>query len=117
VGYDGTRSQLWSADADGQGSRLQTLANYWIERTPIFSPDGLRLAYYHQTNMADGNFPEILVVDCRQGSDQPAQIVYKEYGGIDPDSLHWKNSRTLEVQIGGRWKEIDANGSIGDQYF
>jgi len=112
VGYDGSRSEIWSAQPDGECRVRESSADFWIKRTPIFSPGPeRRLAYYYQTSMASGDLDEIVVVDLEH-VDRPGQgrVVYKRESdsAIDPDSLRWKNPMTLEVRINGAWTAIDA---------
>jgi hypothetical protein len=112
IGYDGGRSEIWSAQPDGECRVRESSADFWIERTPIFSPGPeRRLAYYYQTSMASGDLDEIVVVDLEH-VDRPGQgrVVYKRESdsAIDPDSLRWKNPMTLEVRINGAWTAIDA---------
>jgi len=114
VGFDGWRSELWSARPDGEDRLLASSASFWIVRTPIFSPDSTRLAYYYQTCMASGDFNDILVIDLRLPN-RPAQVVYRSHSDIDPDSLQWKNPATLEVRINRAWTTVDAASALGSQ--
>jgi len=119
VGYDGWRCELWSARPDGGDRVLASSANFWIVRTPIFSPDSMRLAYYYNTCMASGDFQDIVVIDFRQHPDWPGQVVYQtnapdsdsDSPDIDADSLRWKNPATLEVRINGTWTKINATSA------
>jgi len=116
LGFDGWRSQLWYARPDGADRVLASSANFWIVRTPIFSPDSMSLAYYYQTSMASGDLEEIVVIDFGQHPDWPGQVVYQTNSSvIDPDSLRWKNPATLEVRINGTWTSIDATTAVGSQ--
>ena len=115
LGFDGYRSEVWSALPNGENRMRRSNGDLWIDRTPIFSPDSRRLAWYYLTSEGSGAFDEIVVIDF-SFPNQPAQVVYERNdSGIDPVSLRWNNPATLGVRINGTWNVIDATVSVGSQ--
>ena len=108
VGYDGWRSQLWSADADGEARSRTSVHDYFIQRSPAVSQQGRKLAWHYSTCGAS-NFVEDIKVLELDGTGQE-KIVLRCPQGTKIESIAWIDNKLLSVTIDGQVKEVDTRG-------
>ena len=114
VGYDGSRAELWSADADGEARLRLTESDYFINDGPVLvSPDNRSLAFFYQTSRASGDFNDIVVIDFRSSPIKPTdgRVVFRTRSAVDPKSLTWSAAGRLSVVAGGVRRDIDATAA------
>jgi hypothetical protein len=101
VGYDGTRSELWSADSNGEARLRITRSDYYVQRSPIVSPDGKYLVFQYSTCRASGNFQDVVVVDVRRLTDAPVdgRVIFRTKDPID--ALRWDSPTTVAFILNG----------------
>ena len=111
VGYDGA-AELWSADAAGEARLRLTRSDYWIDRTPVLSRDGKKLAYHYTTDGASGFFEEILVIDpieSQLDEKVDAKVVLRRKPSSRFESLKWVGKNRLQVIADGKTIGIDTS--------
>jgi hypothetical protein len=111
VGYDGSRAELWSADADGEARVRLTQSDYFINDGPVVvSPDGHSLAFVYRTSRASGGFQDVVVVDFRPSPLKPTdgRVVLRTRSSVDAHTLIWKGVWRLSVKVDGGVVNIDA---------
>ena len=111
VGYDGSRAELWSADADGEARLRLTQSDYFINDGPVVvSPDNRSLAFVYQTSRASGDFNDVVVIDFRSSPIKPTdgRVVLRTRSAVDPKSLTWSAATRLSVVVEGVRRDIDA---------
>jgi hypothetical protein len=111
VGYDGSRAELWSADADGEARLRLTQFDYFITDGPVVvSPDGDSLAFVYQTSRASGDFKDVVVIDSRLNPPKPTagRVVLRTRSSVDARTLIWKEVGRLSVKVNGSVVSIDA---------
>jgi len=111
VGYDGSRAELWSADADGEARVRLTQSDYFIQDGPVVvSPNGNSLAFVYQTSRASGDFQDVVVVDFRPSPLAPTdgRVVLRTRSSVDAQTLIWEGVGRLSVKVDGRFVSIDA---------
>jgi hypothetical protein len=111
VGYDGSRAELWSADADGEARLRLTQSDYFITDGPVVvSPDGYSLAFVYHTSRASGDFQDVVVIDSRLNPPKPTagRVVLRTRSSVDAHSLIWKEVGRLSVRVDGSVVSIDA---------
>jgi WD40-like Beta Propeller Repeat len=104
VGYDGSRAELWSADADGEARVRLTQSDYFINDGPVaVSPDGDSLAFVYRTSRASGDFQDVVVVDFRPSPLKPTdgRVVLRTRSSVDAHTLIWKGVGRLSVKVDG----------------
>ena len=111
VGYDGSRAELWSADADGEARLRLTQSDYFINDGPVVvSPDGNSLAFVYHTSRASGGFQDVVVIDSRLNPPKPTagRVVLRTRSSVDARTLIWKAVGRLSVRVDGGVVNIDA---------
>ena len=111
VGYDGSRAELWSADAEGEARVRLTQFDYFISNGPVVvSPDGYSLAFVYHTSRASGGFQDVVVIDSRLSPPKPTpgRVVLRTRSSVDARSLTWKEAGRLSVRVGGSVVSVDA---------
>jgi hypothetical protein len=111
VGYDGSRAELWSADAHGEARRRLTQSDYFINDGPVVvSPDGRRLAFVYHTSRASGDFEDVVVIDFRPSPLKPTdgRVVLRTRSSVDAHTLIWTGAERLSVRVDGGVVSIDA---------
>jgi hypothetical protein len=111
VGYDGSRAELWSADADGEARFRVTQSDYFINDGPVvLSPDGHSLAFVYQTSRASGDFHDVVVIDFRPSPLKPTdgRVVLRTRSQIDAQTLIWTVVGRLSVRVNGSVVSVDA---------
>lgn len=114
VGYDGSRAELWSADAEGEARLRLTQFDYFITDGPVVvSPDGYSLAFVYHTSRASGDFQDVVVVDSRLNPPKPTagRVVLRTRASVDARTLIWKEVGRLSVRVGGSVVSIDATAA------
>jgi hypothetical protein len=111
VGYDGGRSELWSAGADGEGRLRLTQSDYWVRRPVVVSPEERSLAFYFETSVAAGDFHDVVVIDFRPISvrSSAGRVVLRTHGSVDPSTLRWIAEGRLSVVVDGKTVDVDTN--------
>jgi hypothetical protein len=111
VGYDGSRAELWSADADGEARVRVTQSDYFINDGPVvLSPDGHSLAFVYQTSRASGDFHDVVVIDFRPSPLKPTdgRVVLRTRSRVDAQTLIWTVVGRLSVRVNGSVVSVDA---------
>lgn len=111
VGYDGSRAELWSADADGEARVRLTQSDYFIGNGPVVvSPDGHSLAFVYHTSRASGDFQDVVVIDARLNPPKPTagRVVLRTRSSVDARTLIWQGVGRLSVRVDGSVVSIDA---------
>jgi hypothetical protein len=111
VGYDGSRAELWAADATGESRLRLTESDYFIKDGPVaVSPNNRTLAFVYQTSRASGGFHDVVVVDFNPSPITPSdgRVVLRTRSTIEPQSLTWKSAETLSAVVAGVRIDIDA---------
>jgi hypothetical protein len=111
VGYDGSRAELWSADADGEARLRLTQFDYFITNGPVVvSPDGHSLAFVYHTSRASGDFQDVVVIDSRLNPPKPTagRVVLRTRSTVDARTLIWQEVGRLSVRVDGSVVSIDA---------
>ena len=114
VGYDGSRAELWSADADGEARLRLTRSDYFINEGPVVvSPDNRSLAFVYRTSRASGDFNDVVVIDFRSSPIKPTdgRVVFRTKSAVDPKSLTWSAADRLSVVAEGVRRDIDATAA------
>ena len=108
VGYDGWRAQLWSADGDGEARLRMSVNDYFVQRSPVVSQDGRKLAWHYSTCRASNFVEDIRVLEL----DGPGQekVVLRYPQGAKIESIAWVGKDSLSVMIDGQAKEVDTRG-------
>ena len=115
VGYDGSRAELWQANADGEGRIRLSRSDYFVHEPPVVSEDGQRLAYHYPTCRASGGFRDIVVIDLKQGDAARAKVVLRTKEEVDSSSLRWTGEHQLKMVVNGKGTEIDTSGKGREQ--
>ena len=111
VGYDGSRAELWSADRHGEARLRESTCDYWIDRSPVVSEDGKKLAWHYSTCGAAGFFEDIKVIDLASGHWPPeSKVVLRCPPGTKIESIEWSGDGALRVMAHGRAKKVDTTG-------
>jgi hypothetical protein len=111
VGYDGSRAELWSADADGEARVRLTQSDYFINDGPVvLSPDGHNLAFVYQTSRASGDFQDVVVIDFRPSPLKPTdgRVVLRTRSRVDAQTLIWTVVGRLSVRVNDSVVSVDA---------
>lgn len=114
VGYDGSRAELWYADADGEARVRLTQSDYFINDGPVVvSPDNRSLAFVYETSRASGAFNDVVVIDFRSSPIRPTdgRVVFRTKSAVDPTSLTWSAPGRLSVLVEGVRRVIDATAA------
>lgn len=106
VGYDGWRAQLWSADTDGEARLRMSVHDYFIQRSPIVSQHGQKLAWHYSTCGASNFLQDIRVLDL-DGTGQE-KVVLRYPQGTKIESIAWIGNNLLSVTVDGQVKEVDT---------
>jgi hypothetical protein len=108
VGYDGSRCELWSADANGESRLRHSKSDYFIDRSPVVSKDGKKLAYHYSASQAEGGFEKILVI-CLSGLGEESEVsvVLKEPQFTRIESIAWSSPSILHVIVNGQAMDVD----------
>jgi hypothetical protein len=112
VGYDGDRTELWSAHPDGEARLRLTRSDYFIWESPVVSANNRRLAYRYQTSQASGDFRDIVIIDLPpRGLELLAEgkVVFRTKAQIVPKSLRWDRSGRLYATVDGIERELDTS--------
>jgi hypothetical protein len=111
VGYDGSRAQLWSADAEGEARLRMTESDYFIKDGPVVvSPNGSSLAFVYHTSRASGDFTDVVVIEFRPSPLRPTdgRVVLRTRSPVDARTLMWTAVGRLSVKVNGSVVSIDA---------
>lgn len=111
VGYDGSRAQLWSADAEGEARLRMTESDYFITDGPVVvSPNEGSLAFVYHTSRASGDFTDVVVIDFRPSPLKPTdgRVVLRTRSRVDAQTLKWTAPGRLSVKVNGAVVSIDA---------
>ncbi len=111
VGYDGCRSQLWSADRNGEARLRMSTSDYFARRSPAVSEDGRRLAWHYSTCHASGSWEDIKVV-CLNSVDEQAEetVVLRCQPATKIEGITWGADNSLSVMMNGQLKEVETVG-------
>jgi hypothetical protein len=111
VGYDGSRAELWSADADGEARLRLTQSDYFINDGPVVvSPDGTSLAFVYHTSRSSGDFEDVVVIEFRPSPLKPTdgRVVLRTRSRVDAQTLIWTAVGRLSVRVDGSLVSVDA---------
>ena len=111
VGYDGSRAELWKANADGEDRVRLTQSDYFIANGPVVvSPDNRSLAFVYRTSRASGDFQDVVVIDFRPSPLKPtdSRVVFRTRQNVDSQSLTWTAPGQLSVVVAGVRTHVDA---------
>ena len=112
VGYDGSRAELWSADAAGEGRLRVTRSDYFITDGPVvISPDNRGLAFVYWASRAAGFVRDVVVIDFKSNpidERSEGRVVFRTKAAVDPQSLTWSAADRLSVVVEGVRQDIDA---------
>lgn len=112
IGYDGSRCELWYANPDGDGRFRLTRSDYWIQRSPVISEDGKRVAHHYSCCRASGGFEDIVLIDLSKRSpdgevEETVVLRKPEYAKVE--ALRWLSATTLQVILQGEEILIDTS--------
>lgn len=109
VGYDGWRSQLWSADWDGEARLRMSVHDYFVQRSPVVSQDGRKLAWHYSTCGASNFVEDIRVLELDGPGHEKVVLRYSQ--GAKIESIAWVGEDLLSVMIDGQAKEVGTEGT------
>ena len=108
VGYDGWRAQLWSADVDGEARLRMSVHDYFIQRSPVVSQDGRKLAWHYSTCGASNLSQDIRVLELRGEDTSEEKVVLRYPQGTTIESIRWTGKDLLAVTVHGQVTNVDT---------
>ena len=113
VGYDGYRSELWSADQDGGATLRLCRQDFFISATPVVSPDGNMLASRYSCCMAAGGFEEIRLIvfepSLKINAKASVRILFVTPFGTCLHIIGWLDNRYLALVRDGHVLVLDID--------